>query len=85
MMKICEVNKSGSVPSPCSEREARLWWLFVLGLLAANCSDREARVMVVVDEFKFRSFLFPFQLGSQTSKEVQAKFSTWRKSARSLG
>ena len=84
MMKCFEVSNSGSVPSPfpiaahCSEREARLWCLFVPGLLAAHCSEREARVMVVVGEFRFPSFLFPFQLGFQNSEKVQAKFSTWR-------
>ncbi len=90
-MKSFEVSDSGSVASPfpiaahCLEREARLWGLFVLGLMAAHCSEREARVMVVVGEFKFPSFLFRFQLGSQKSEEVQAKFSTWNRSGRSLG
>ena len=85
MGKRFEVSESGSVPSPfpiaahCSERKARLWCLFVLGLLAAHCSEREARVMVVVGEFKFPSFLFPFQLGSKKSEKVPAK------SARLLG
>ena len=84
MMESFEVSNSGSVPFPfpiaahCSELQARLWCLFVLGLLVALCSEREARVVVVVGEFKFPSFLFLFQLGSQKSEKVQAKFSTWR-------
>ena len=83
-MKSFEVSKDVSFPCPFPiaahywEREARLWRLFVLGSLAAHCLEREARVMVVVAEFKFPSFLFPFQLGSQKNKEVKAKFSTWR-------
>ncbi len=69
--KSFEVSKDSSVTSPfpiaahCLEREARLWCLFVLDLLAAHCSEREARVVLVVGEYKFTSFLFPFQLGFQ--------------------
>ena len=52
--------------------------------LAALCSEHEVQVMEVVGGFRFPSFLFPFQLGFQNSKEVQAKFSTGKQLPRSL-
>ncbi len=48
---------------PTAPTKARLLCLFVLGLLAADCSEHEARVMLVVGECKFPSFLSPYQLG----------------------
>ncbi len=56
MKKSFEVSKDVSVPSPFP--------------IAAHCSEREARVMVVVGGFRFPSFLFPFQLGFQNSSNV---------------
>ncbi len=82
--KSLKVSKDSSKPSPfpiaahCSEREVRLWGLFVLGLLAARCSERETRVMVVVGDYKFLFFLFPFQLRFQKSEKVRVKFSAFR-------
>ncbi len=84
MRKSFQVSESGSVLSPfsiaahCSEREARLWRLFIPGLLAAQCWKREARVVVVVGKFKFPSFVFRFLLGYQNSEKVQVKFSALR-------
>ena len=57
MMKSFEVSDNGSVPSPFP--------------IAAHCWEREARIVVVVGEFNFPSFLFPFQLASQNLKKLK--------------
>ncbi len=77
MKKSFEVSWSSLVPLSLSNRSPLFgaWSTTVVSVLtwlaADNYSEREARLAVVVGEFIFPPFLFPFQLGFQKSEKVR--------------
>ncbi len=63
----------------CSDREARQWCLFVLGLLTAHCSLWcIARLWCYLVSSTSLPFSSRFELDLENYKKVQFKCSTWR-------